>query len=322
MTNKVMNKLNKLLTLDPRDLDLSGRGFDLTGPETARARPRLDGVVHSFAAGYNAALAPPPAVPDFTELPADSRGFAIEGAAMSSTLLDLLTMSGGRRIRALAEGAGRRHVHLVHVGVGWAYARLHLRPWRGLRFGHPLLRWLAWDGWGFHQAYFHSERVFAEHWVERGARDRVRAIRDQGAGRALWFYAGADSARIAWIIAEFPPDRRADLWSGIGLAASYTGAQPVSALEPLLAGAAGYHGHLAQGAAFAAKAHHLSGTVPAASAAVIEALTGVDPAAAAAWTDVAFMEAVTHGPDSPETYARWRAGTRRAWERQGSGITL
>lgn len=311
--------LGKLLTLDPQDLDLSGRGFH-TGPETSRARPRLDEVVHAFAGGFNTALSHPPAEFDFAESPRHLRGFAVEGAAMSSTLLDLLTRSGGRRIRDLAEGPGRHHIHLVHVGAGWAFARLHLRPWRGIRFGHPLLRWLAWDGWGFHQAYFRSARVFAGR-VERAARGDVRPIRDQGAGRALWFYAGADSERIADVIAAFPEERRGDLWAGVGLAAGYTGAQPPSALASLLYRAAGYHADLAQGAAFAAKAHAQSGAIPVPSAAAVEALTGVAAPAAADWTDAAFATAMSRGPDTPETYEMWRAGVRRAWARQGSGIT-
>jgi hypothetical protein len=235
---------------------------------------------------------------------------------MSTALLDLLTFSGGRRVRALTSGEGERYIHLIHVGAGWAFARLHVRPWHGIGGAAPLLHWLAWDGWGFHQAYFRPAAVLERFQVERPAtRGNVRAIRDQGAGRALWFYAGADPARVATAIARFTPERRGDLWAGIGLAAAYTGTQPAEVAIRLSDLAGPHKDQVAQGAAFAAKAHHLSGGVPPRSAEVIDALTGTTPLVAASWTDAAYQVAVSD-PDDPAAYQRWRALIRQAWRLQ------
>jgi hypothetical protein len=310
--------LRRMLTLEADELDLTGRGFPTAGNDVHR---KLDAVVHSFAAGYNSALAASRDALDFTGISHDLRGFAFEGAAMSRTLLDLITLTRGRRLRGLAHGPGQRYIHLIHVGAGWAFARMRVRPWTGVRFGDPFLRWLAWDGWGFHQAYFKPLEVFTQRQVERAARSDVRPIRDQGAGRALWFYAAADPTRIAEIIGGFAAARRADLWSGVGLAASYTGAQAPDCLDALLAAATIHRSDLAQGAAFAAKAHVLSGAVPPHSATAIEVLTGVEPVIAADWTDVSLREAA-RGPDTPAGYQAWRAGIRRAWERQAGGVRL
>jgi hypothetical protein len=47
---------------------------------------------------------------------------------------------------------------MAHVGIGWAIARL---PWLRRRIEQPLnrldslLRWLAVDGYGFHEGYFY-----------------------------------------------------------------------------------------------------------------------------------------------------------------------
>ncbi|MFE3450361.1 DUF1702 family protein [Nonomuraea sp. NPDC059194] len=306
--------LRRPLMLDPGDLDLARRGFC---PASPAVRPKLDAVVRSFAAGYNAMITGRPEELAFSDLKPGLRGFAFEGAAMSAVLLDLLTFTGGRRLASLHRHAGRRYVHLIHVGAGWAFARLRVRPWTAIRAHQPVLRWLAWDGWGFHQAFFRPEAVFHGH-VERSARGPVLSIRDQGAGRALWFYAGADPARIAEVIGGFPPGRRADLWAGIGLAAGYTGAQPADVLERLLQVADGYHDHLAQGAAFAAKAHHLSGGVTSDVATAVKLLTGAEADAAAAWTDTALAAAKTD-EDSPRTYERWRAGIRHAWSLHAGG---
>lgn len=304
-------RLRGFLEIDPKTLDVERLGFP---PGDPQARPRLTAVVQSFATGFNTALGTHPGRLDFAALPHDLRGFAFEGAAMSAALVDLATLSGGRRVRALAAGAGARYIHLIHVGVGWAYARTHLRPWTGIHFGRPLLRWLAWDGWGFHQAFFKSQRVLVRHWVERPACGNVRAIRDQGVGRALWFFAGADPVRVAGTIGAFPAGRRSDVWAGIGLAAAYTGALPAERLAELLERAAGFEEHIAQGAAFAAKAHLLSQAVPTRSASAIETLTGAAPAVAAAWTDEASAIAGLRG-DGPDGYEAWRAGVRQAWRK-------
>jgi hypothetical protein len=303
---------SRALSLRPGALDLERRGFATASPEVGRI---LESVVESFAAGYNHVL-DPAARPGPAELPQALRGFAMEGAAMSATLLDLLTFSGGRRLATALHADGDRYQHLIHIGAGWAFARLHRRPWgQGNAGSQPVLRWLAWDGWGFHEAFFHPDRVFARHLVERRARGAMLPIRDQGAGRALWFYAGAEPAAIGATIAGFPPERRSDLWAGIGLAACYTGAQPADVLQELLRVAAGYDDHLGQGAAFAAKAHVLSGAVPVPSALAIEMLTGTEPASAADWTDRS-LAAVINEPDSAESYQRWRALTRAAWTRK------
>jgi hypothetical protein len=308
--------LRRALSLRPGSLDLHTPGFTAAPPVLQQS---LSSVVNAFATGYNGALERQEAWSTLTSVPHPLRGFAVEGAAMSSALLDLLTLSGGRRLRLLGASDGTRYIHLIHVGAGWAFARLRVRPWRGISYAAPLLRWLAWDGWGFHQAYFHPRQVLERQWVERAARTAVRPVRDQGAGRALWFYAGADPGHIAAVIARFPPTRQPDLWAGIGLAAAYTGAQPPDVAERLTALAGEHRDHVAQGAAFAAKAHELSGGTPRMPAEAIWALTGASPGAAAEWTDAAYATAVQQA-DTPAAYEHWRALIRRAWHRRAGGV--
>jgi hypothetical protein len=244
----------RLFGISRHEAEFATRGFTGAAPE---ARARLEAIGGTFIDGYNALLA--------DDLDArlevvdpDLRGFAVEGAAMACALLDYLTpWRRDRWARLLAERP--EHVYMAHVGAGWATARLHGSLRRAVARRDPLLGWLVADGWGFHQTYFHPGR-----WATGRARFPARSgylarAVDQGVGRALWFVAGADPARVARDIARFAPERRADLWSGIGLAATYAGGCAPGALDALVTLAGDDRASLAQGAAFAATARAVAG---------------------------------------------------------------
>src|SRR5688500_1853106 len=133
------------------------RGFGDTG---SAARERLEHIGRTFLRGYHAALRdeePDVLVARLETAERESRGFAYEGAAMGLTLLDQLSLWKRRRLSTFLNGAGSRHTYMVHVGAGWAIARI---PWLRSNFRNavvhldPLLRWLAADGNGFSDFYF------------------------------------------------------------------------------------------------------------------------------------------------------------------------
>jgi hypothetical protein len=72
---------------------------------------------------------------------------------------------------------------------------------------------------------------------------------------------GTEVNRIAQTIAGFPPERRGDLWSGVGLAAVYAGEVSEAELLSLRNAAGPFVPQLAQGAAFAAKARQRAGNL-------------------------------------------------------------
>ena len=244
----------RLFGISRREAEFATRGFTGAAPE---ARARLEAIGGTFIDGYNAWLADDldAQLPDIAP---DLRGFAVEGAAMACALLDHLTpWRRDRWARLLA--ARPEHVYMAHIGAGWATARLHGSLRRAVARRDPLLGWLVADGWGFHQTYFHPAR-----WATGRARFSARSgylarAVDQGVGRALWFVAGADPVRVARHLEQFAPDRRADLWSGIGLAATYAGGCAPSALDALVTLAGSHRAALAQGAAFAATARAVAG---------------------------------------------------------------
>ncbi|MBA8824991.1 hypothetical protein FHX42_002338 [Saccharopolyspora lacisalsi] len=301
-----------LLRQNYDQVDFGVRRFRLRpGP----ARQRLESAARAFVDGVNAVvdLTDVDAVTDRVEqLEPQWRGFAYEGAGMGCAVLDLMTFSRGRRCAALLERVGTAYPHVVHIGVGWAHARLRLRPWWGIPVGDPLLRWLGWDGFGFHQGFFHSDAVIGRHRVERGLAPEQRAIRDQGLGRALWFHECADPDGITPRIEHFPQHRRADLWSGVGLAATYAGGADGGELGRLTVLAGRHTAAVAQGSAFACAARRACGIVPEHVEQAAAALTGASASEAAAWTDRA-RDALGDGPHGAAHYEKWRAEIRRLW---------
>lgn len=282
-----MGTLSKrVLGIEPREISFARRGFRC---DSAAVRLHLEGVGSSFVRGYQLALDTGDcdllAARIAAEVDPDSAGFAFEGAAMALTLLDALVPWRRRRLQRLLDGPGSAHVYIVHVGAGWALARLPVRVGRFLARLDPFMGWLALDGYGFHQGFFHWPQAVVRQAVPRRLRGYARRAFDQGLGRSLWFVDGADPARIAAEIAAFPEARRADLWSGVGLACCYAGGLGRAAIAKLRLLAGRCRPELAQGVAFAAKARLLAGNPTPDTALACAEVCGLTVEQAAAVTD-------------------------------------
>jgi hypothetical protein len=306
-----------LLRRDERCVDFGVRRFRLNpGPQ----REILETAAKAFLAGYNTAIRGSAAdlAARLSELGEVQRGHALEGAGMGATVLDLLTLGRGRRLRALLEGPGRGHPHLVLAGAGRGYASLHRRPSRlghslpGGHVTHPALRWLAFDGYGFHRGFFRSDATIGGQRLPRRLTAEQRALFDQGVGRSIWFHECADPDGVALRIAEFAPGRRGDLWSGAGLAATYTGGADVADLGRLAALAGEHRADLAYGSALACAARTHAGLVPAHTGAAAHALTGALAEEASGWVATALGRLGQAGA-SAGGYRLWRQEVCGLW---------
>jgi hypothetical protein len=251
----------RILTPSTSNAELSVRGFHVKSPA---AKDLLETVGRTFLEGYaHAAEARTPEEPReaLERIPRQFRGFAYEGAGMGFAVRDGLPFGRGGRTAAFLAGPGLVHSYMVYVGVGWAMARVPRFRWSKLELSDPVLRWLALDGYGFHQAYFHTQKYVHGQYREPtlpfpadGAGWYVKNGIDQGIGRAMWFVGGSDPTVVADMFDSFDEDRRADLWAGAGLAATYAGGGDEHELRVFKARAGKYLPNLAQGSAFAATA--------------------------------------------------------------------
>jgi enediyne biosynthesis protein E3 len=300
-----------LFGIRPREVTFARRGFRA---ENIAAQRHLEQVGRTFLDGYHAALEEEQQGRLLARLDTvgqESRGFAFEGAAMALCLLDHLIPGRRNRLSTFLNGPGRNHAYMVHVGVGGAAARLGgpLARWR--KPLDPLLCWLAVDGHGFHEGYFHWHRFVAGGPVPPRLVGYECRVFDQGLGRSLWFVCGADVDTLAGVIARFSPRRRPDLWSGAGLACAYAGGVDGKVIR-LMAEASDLHrAHVAQGVAFAAKARERAGNPTDHTEQVCRVICGLSAHDAARITDAALESLVPEGPDP--AYEVWRRRIQRSF---------
>ncbi|PRH80465.1 enediyne biosynthesis protein [Streptomyces solincola] len=256
----------RLLTPPVSETSMEVRGFHV---KNAEAKARLEHIGEVFLRGYAYAVeasSPAEAEEMLETVPRDMRGFAYEGAGMGAAVHDSLPGHGGR-LDGLLAGRGRQHDYMIYVGVGWAMARLPKLLWPDLRTTDPLLRWLALDGYGFHQAYFKTASYVRTPEVRhpfswKGGHNHYTASAvDQGIGRALWFVGGTDPEVVTRLIRSYAPDRHPDLYAGAGLACTYAGGVGEEELAGFVEAAGEHRWALAQGSAFAVEARIRANTV-------------------------------------------------------------
>ncbi|MEV6926546.1 DUF1702 family protein [Dactylosporangium sp. NPDC051485] len=321
----VLGSLRSLaLTPSLAKVSFAGRGFPVT--PTAATR-HLEEVPQAVVCGFEWAID----ARDQWELECrlnlvgpEMRGFAYEGATMAYTVLDAMRGGRGTRTRELLRGPGSPHIFLTYIGIGFAMSHLPRPLWKRVvpdltgQPYHPTMSWLAVDGYGFDKAYFDTARVVDGQrrlapYPWEGRADYFPHAIDQGIGRALWFIHGGRPAAVSEAVERFEPQRRADLWSGVGLAATFAGGAEAEEVAALRRSARAqdetYELHLAQGSVFAAKARAYAGFVPAHTETAVDVLTGLTVAAASELADAVADD--RGGDAAAPRYEQWRHSIRR-----------
>jgi hypothetical protein len=283
------------------------------------ATPRLEAIPQAVVCGFEWGIA----ARDLWEVErrlelveVEQRGFAYEGAAMAFTVRDAMAGGRGTRTRDLLLGPAAPHLLLSYIGIGFAMARLPRPLWRNIMpdltgtLFYPTMTWLAVDGYGFDLAYFHTDKYVGAQKVPppypwEGKPGYFPRAVDQGIGRALWFMGGAVPETVVASVERFPEERRADLWSGVGLAATFAGGASAEELARVRDAAGEHWTQLGLGAVFAISARVMAGHVPDHSAQACEVLAGQsvnDAVVVAGRTSSTPDEA----DDTLPTYEHWR----------------
>jgi hypothetical protein len=326
MMSTVLGSLRRLvLAPSLSDVTFTVRGFPVTpSPVTER----LEAIPQAVICGFEWAID----AKDMWDVQRrldmvepEHRGFAYEGAAMAFTVRD--TMHGDRTHQLLT-GPGEKHLLLAYIGIGFAMARLPRPLWRkvipdltGSVF-HPTMSWLAVDGYGFDRAYFDTKRWVDQQFVPApypwlGSPDYFLRAADQGVGRALWFIHGANPDAVAAAVGRFAEHRRADLWAGVGLAATFAGGCEQDGLDTLRFLAAGYEADLALGAVFAVTGRTQAEYVPEHSEVATAVLTGMSAADAVGVAVRTIVLPGEQGSPAVPPYEMWR---QRIRDEVGAGL--
>lgn len=306
----------RFLGLSPAEASFAKRGF-LAGEDEARLRLEQIGI--TFLSGYHAVLEESEFVSlahRLSIVETELRGFAFEGAAMGLALLDCFTPWRRDRWRTFTERHAEPHIYMMHVGLGWALARLRRDVTSHLAKLDPLLRWLVVDGYGFHEGYFNWPRYVERRALPTRLHGYELHVFDQGLGRSIWFVKGADVAAVVNAIEAFPSARRNDLWSGAGLACAYAGGCGRTAIESLRAAGDRHLPAFAQGVAFAAKTRQRAANLNSHTESVCRLIWGDSAEKTAAITDAALQN--LHEEGALPAYEVWR---RRIQEKIALGVT-
>jgi enediyne biosynthesis protein E3 len=301
---------------DQSEVTFEKRGFKTT---EATRQANLEKVGRKFLEGFEygmAGLSLADIEASLETVEPTFRGFSYEGCTMALAVRDGMRLSGRHWVRDLLASRGANHVYMAYIGVGWAMARLPKVRWRAIEAPDPVLRWLALDGYGFHQAYFRTEKYVGGQYQDRipgwDPRYAPRAC-DQGMGRALWFINGSDVQRLASCIEAFPQSRRGDLWAGAGLASVYAGGVDGGELSDMIRLAGPYRSNAAQGAAFAAATRLRAGLVVPGTELGVRVHCNMSVEQAAAVTDDALAGLPADAGGLPQ-YEVWRERIRKHFE--------
>ncbi len=181
------------------------------------------------------------------------RSIAYESASMAIALKDLKENGRINTWLFYKNGPALAHKAQVHVGLGWAIAKLNLPFLPVVKKIDTLLYDRVLDGCGYYDGSFRHNQTIINRQLPGYLPEAGISMYDQGVGRSLWYTSSADIIKIHSVIKSFPAIRQASLWRGIGIAVAYVGGCDDETLKTLLQYASINRIQLTYGAALASR---------------------------------------------------------------------
>jgi hypothetical protein len=299
----MMGAIRKRLISPPLDVT----SFKVRGFQDTPARWQLEESARQVGMGFEIAMEQKgnDDIADRLEmLETEFRGFGYEGAVFALALRDVMSpRPGHKNVESFINvgGRGAHQIFMAYIGIGFACARVPKFLWKRAIPNQsqlpesPALNWMILDAYGFHEAYFKTQKWVHEQYLSPrlpwpGPHDYVLRAIDHGIGRSMWFIIGGDVDRLKAMIDGFDPARRSDLWSGAALAASYAGGVGEDGLNDFNKASWDYHPAVAQGAVFAIKQRVLSNLITENTTLAAQIFCDRTPEEASAITDEASLE--------------------------------
>jgi len=235
-------------------------GLAVTDPRRVQ---RVDGILRSFAGGFNAMISRPSASAwraYCASLSSLFDPFAHEGAAMGFILRRLFRFDAAAFEDALPRTRPEFR-YLYYVGLGFWAGMRNYTPQRLVRLVRdldPMYRFLVYDGYGFQTAFFGRTRSPADLSRLESLDDYARHAAYQGVGRAVFFLFMDDHERLVGYVRQLGR-HEADAAAGIGLAMVFVQPDQLDAARDLaLRLPRSWHEHVHLGMCFGLKARSIN----------------------------------------------------------------
>ena len=155
--------------------------------------------------------------------PAVFRSVAYESASFEIALGDLSKGNGLENWKSFYIRSASQHSFHLDIGLGWAFANRDISPIPFIDMGIPVMRSMVFDGMGYYHGLFNGRKTVKSQLVPAMIGEEDVFGFDQGLGRRLWYISKGDPEKLGSLLFSFPPERRAGLWRGVGIACGYVG---------------------------------------------------------------------------------------------------
>ncbi|MEO7265242.1 MAG: DUF1702 family protein, partial [Ferruginibacter sp.] len=189
------------------------------------------------------------------------RSIGYEAASMVIALSDLNNYKNLKAFLLFAKGPALAHAAQVHVGLGWAIAKMKLPFLPVVEKIDDQFYYRIADGCGYYDGFFRNRHAVINQQLPVYMPIESMHFYYQGIGRSLWYSCNAEIEKVRSNIEIFPADLHADLWRGVGIAVAYVGGCDADTLKIIFEFAKLHQEQLTNGAALAARSRMEAGTI-------------------------------------------------------------